>query len=315
MTAVSLLIAYDGSRDARAAIRAAGELLPRARAVVVTVRREPITFEHGANAALVAVPQEVLVGGVAALNEAAKREAAETAGEGARAAAAVGLAAEPRAVAAAGSPWRGLRGVAEEIEADVIVCGSRGMGAFSRAVVGSTSTALLHHAGRPVLVVPGGAGQLDGPLIVGYDGSEPARGAVARAARLLDGREAIVVHVWESTIRHSLSGRAVSSLPNEEIRAVIADVDAYFRDVARDVAAEGASLAREGGMHARPEAVEASGAAWRGLLATASTASAAAVIAGARGRGAMASTVLGSVTSGLVHNADLPVLVIPPEQP
>ena len=109
--------------------------------------------------------------------------------------------------------------------------------------------------------------------------------------------------------------RAISSLPNEEIRAVIADVDAYFRDAARDVAAEGAALAQERGLQARPEAVEASGAAWRGLLAAARTASAAAVIAGARGRSAMASTMLGSVTSGLVHNADLPVLVIPPKQP
>jgi nucleotide-binding universal stress UspA family protein len=314
VTPASLLIAYDGSSDANAAIRAAGELFPSARAVVVTVRREPITLERAGNAALIAVPREVLAGGVAALNDAARREAEETAADGARVAAATGLVAEPKVVAS-GSPWRGLWRVADEIEADVIVCGSRGMGAFSRAVVGSTSTALLHHAGRPVLVVPGGAGELDGPLIVGYDGSESARAAVVCAARLFDGREAIVVHVWESTIRHSLSGRAISLLPNEEIRAVIADVDAYFRDVARDAAGQGAALAHERGLQARPEAVEASGAAWRGLLATARTASAAAVIAGARGRGAMASTVLGSVTSGLVHNADLPVLVIPYNRP
>ena len=136
MTPASLLIAYDGSIDANAAIRAAGALFPRARAVVVTVRRDPITLEHAANAALVAVPRAVLAGGVAALNDAAEREADETAADGARVAAAAGLAAEPMATVATGGPWRGLRRVADEIEADVIMCGSRGMGAFSRGSSG-----------------------------------------------------------------------------------------------------------------------------------------------------------------------------------
>jgi len=34
------------------------------------------------------------------------------------------------------------------------------------------------------------------------------------------------------------------------------------------------------------------------------------IVAGCRGRGALASTVLGSVSAGLVHNADRPVLIV-----
>ena len=77
---------------------------------------------------------------------------------------------------------------------------------------------------------------------------------------------------------------------------------------------QGAELAREHGLDARPEAAEASGPPWRGLLAAAGSVSASAVIAGSRGRGAVASSVLGSVSAGLVHNADLPVLVVPSDR-
>ena len=307
----SLLVAFDGSAAAESAVRAAGGLFGGARAVVVTARRDPITFEQAAEAALVAVPEDVVAGGVKALNETAEREAAETAEAGARAARAAGLDAQARIAEAGGSPWRGLKRLADEIDADVIVCGTRGMGAFSRAAVGSTSSGLLHHAGRPVLVVPSGEGDLHGPLVVGYDGSDDARAALAAAGRLFAGREALVVHVWESMIRHSLSGRAIAALPSDEIRGVVGDVDEHFRERAAAVAAEGAALAREHGLDARPELAEAEGAAWRGLLAAAQTASAGAVIAGSRGRGAVAATVLGSVSSGLVHNADVPVLVVP----
>ena len=241
----------------------------------------------------------------------AEQEAEAIAGKGARTAVDAGLAAEARIVAPGGSPWCGIRRVAIEAAAELIVCGSRGLGAFSRAALGSTSSGLLHHAGRPVLVVPVGAGDLSGPLVIGYDGSDGARTAVARAGQLLGGRDAVVVNVWESMIRHPLSGRALRAMPADEFRGLTRDVDEYLRAVAVEVAEEGAAVAREHGLDARPETVEATGAAWHGLLAVARSSGAAAVVAGSRGHGGLASALLGSVSSGLVHNADLPVLVIP----
>jgi nucleotide-binding universal stress UspA family protein len=39
-------------------------------------------------------------------------------------------------------------------EVDLLVCGSRGWGAVRRVVLGSTAHRLIHHAARPVMVVP-----------------------------------------------------------------------------------------------------------------------------------------------------------------
>jgi nucleotide-binding universal stress UspA family protein len=297
---VTLVLAYDGSSAARAAIRVAAVFAPAAAAVVVTVRPEPLD-----------VPQTI-AGSFEALDRVAVAEAEATAAEGAEAAGAAGLAASARVETAGGNPWRAVSRVAEETGAELIACGTRGMGAFSRMAIGSTSSGLLHHAGRPVLVAPEGDGQLTGPVVVGYDGSDSSRAAVERAARLLAARELLVVHVWESLIRHSVSGRALAALPLQEVRELTGDLDAYFRAVADDVAEEGAALAREAGAEARSRAVEAAGPAWNGLLAAARTAGASLVVAGSRGRGGLAAGILGSVSSGLVYEAAMPVLVVPP---
>jgi nucleotide-binding universal stress UspA family protein len=52
-----------------------------------------------------------------------------------------------------GPPASGIVTVAEDIEADLIVTGSRGRGAIVRAVLGSVSTEILHNAPCDVLVV------------------------------------------------------------------------------------------------------------------------------------------------------------------
>jgi nucleotide-binding universal stress UspA family protein len=53
-----------------------------------------------------------------------------------------------------GGPVETLLGVAEDHEAVLIVVGSHGEGAVSAAFLGSTALKLLHHSAVPVLVVP-----------------------------------------------------------------------------------------------------------------------------------------------------------------
>ena len=43
---------------------------------------------------------------------------------------------------------------AERLNADLILLGSHGHGAIRRALLGSVSEHVLHHANRPLLIVP-----------------------------------------------------------------------------------------------------------------------------------------------------------------
>ncbi len=56
-----------------------------------------------------------------------------------------------------GDPARGLQRIADRVDADLVVIGTRGAGAgctVRRLVTGSVSSMLVHHERRPVLVVP-----------------------------------------------------------------------------------------------------------------------------------------------------------------
>ena len=147
------------------------------------------------------------------------------------------------------------------------------------------------------------------PLVIGYDGSEDAVNAIAAAGRLLSPRPALVVHSYVG-----LSRLLLRSDPPDltgPLAEAVKELRADDADEADRVAAEGAQLASKAGLEAQPLAVEQDGSAWRTLIATAEKHGAAAIVTGARGRSSLASVLLGSVSSGLVHHSPVPLLVVP----
>jgi nucleotide-binding universal stress UspA family protein len=83
--------------------------------------------------------------------EAAARAAAEDGAERARE---QGFSARARVEQATMAVWRTIVDVANEIDAALIACGTRGRGAIKSVLLGSTSHAVLREAHRPVLIAP-----------------------------------------------------------------------------------------------------------------------------------------------------------------
>jgi nucleotide-binding universal stress UspA family protein len=147
-----VLICYDGSADAQAAIDRAGQLMPGSEATVLVIW-ETLLETMTRNGSLVmgfGVGAYVDDGVDAALQKAAL----DTASDGAQRATAAGLVAQPRVVNRQDDIAADILAVAGDLGADVIVLGTRGLGSVKSVILGSVSHAVLHHADRPVLIIP-----------------------------------------------------------------------------------------------------------------------------------------------------------------
>jgi nucleotide-binding universal stress UspA family protein len=309
-----LLIAYDGSPTATAAVRAAASLFRDAHAHVATVPSDPTVHAVTSVAPLPGVSPDALERTIGDLTAEARREAGATAEQAVEQMRTLGLEAEPVTVRPSEPAWAALLDAAHRIGADVLVCGTRGRGAFARAVLGSTSSSLLHHTDVPLLVVPDGGGALDGPVVVAYDGSEGAKSAIEAAGRLLHGHAAVVVHAWEPMFRRILASRALAAGAVDDVRETVAVLHDELADRAAATTEEGVAAARAAGLDATGDTVESDDGAWRAVAAAARAHGASVVVIGTRGLGTVKSALLGSVSSGLVQNAELPVLVVPGER-
>jgi len=145
MSDAPILICYDGSEGARHAIETAGALLGKRRAVVLDVG-PPLTVAESYAALGPMVPGEEF-------EEENLGDAEQRARAGAELAKRAGFDAEARAEVAAPT-WEGVVDVADEIDAAVIVTGSRGLTGAREVFEGSLSHDVAEHAGRPVLIVP-----------------------------------------------------------------------------------------------------------------------------------------------------------------
>jgi nucleotide-binding universal stress UspA family protein len=145
-----ILIAYDGSEDAKAAIQHAGKLIPGTAATVLTIW-EPF-------ATMLARTPETLrpLAAVRDADEIDRQEASaseESAEEGVKLARAAGIDATSLSTPLHGSIADTIIEQADRLDVDAIVVGTRGLTGMA-LLMGSVSLAVVQRADRTVVVVP-----------------------------------------------------------------------------------------------------------------------------------------------------------------
>ncbi|KAB7745683.1 hypothetical protein GA707_07210 [Nostocoides sp. F2B08] len=173
--------------------------------------------------------------------------------------------------------------IAESQQAGAVVVGTRGSGAYQGNVIGSIAGAVAASAHCPTVVIPPGAPDHhddEGPIVVGFDGSEASLGAarLAVSAAAAEGREVVLVQaeIGETSPDEPLDHIA------ETLRSEHPDVTIELRATAEDAA----------------EAL------------TAASGDAAFVVVSSHGHRGVPGFLLGSTARALVQTAQSPVIVL-----
>lgn len=151
-------------------------------------------------------------------------------------------------------------------------------------------------------------GSQNGPVLFCFDGSDGSRAAMKAAGDLINRPvDCVVLTVWETVAtRLALAGAFAAGATTGG-----ADLDAEEESYARSVAEDGALRATEHGYKATPMINESFEGIPKAILDTADQLSARLIVCGQRGRGALRSALLGSVSHALASHARHSILIAP----
>jgi nucleotide-binding universal stress UspA family protein len=147
---------------------------------------------------------------------------------------------------------------------------------------------------------------MDKPVLFCYDGSDGSKTALAAAVEWIKPADAVVLTVWTpAALLLARAGSFIVAIPNE------GEVDEQEAASARQIAEEGAAGARKRGYNAMARVAQAGESVAKTIDEVAEDLDAGLIVCGQRGRGAIGSALLGSVSHALAAHTKRPVLIAP----
>jgi nucleotide-binding universal stress UspA family protein len=180
----------------------------------------------------------------------------------------------------------------ESRTAQLVVIGDRGLGGVAGRLLGSVAVALTARGGCPVAVVRGRTSAVEGPVVVGVDGSPVSEAALEYAFDAADARSAelVVVYAWRDLLLDRATPlEAIEQQGRAELAERLAGWGGKYPDV-------------------RVRRVVVRDAPARTIVEQ--SAAAQLVVVGSHGRGSVGGLLLGSVSNAVLHRAECPVVVV-----
>ena len=144
------------------------------------------------------------------------------------------------------------------------------------------------------------------PVLFCYDGSEGSKTALGGVVDLIKPGDAVVLVVWtRAIVQLARAGSFLVDIPNE------GEIDDQEAARAQQIAEEGAADARRRGYNASALVAQAEEGVAKTIDDVAQEIDAGLIVCGQRGRGALRSAVLGSVSHGLASHTKRPLLIAP----
>jgi nucleotide-binding universal stress UspA family protein len=312
----TILVPLDGSTLAERALpyatavaRAAGARLVLARTAAAGAVPEEATWVGGAPGGVALGPAGP---GAPADREPAPTRREESGPDPVRyleevAAGLVGEAVEPSLVL--GPAGEAILREARERGVDLIVMSTHGRSGLGRWLYGSVADHVLRHAGVPVLLVsavcaPAWPEGGPGTILVPLDGSELAEAALAPAAVLagLFRARLLLLRVVEPPATAGAAFGAGYDDTDDDPAAALSEAEGYLEGVARSLHEDGPP----------PEVAAAEGPAAATIARVARERGAGLIAMGTHGRSGLGRLVLGSVATGTLHQAAVPLLLVRP---
>lgn len=201
-----------------------------------------------------------------------------------------------------GDPADAICDAADELDVDLVVCGSRGRSGLEALLLGSVAERIVHVCPRPIMVARGEVVPRGGynSILVPTDFSDHADAAVAMALTLgAPDCNYELLHCWRLPV-------GVGAGPSSVVEPIIASIEKKIRargaDAISALVEAGATVSFRATM--QPPA--------QGVAERSSDGEFELVVLGSHGRRGISRFLLGSVAEAAIHHSPSSVLVVPP---